>query len=279
MTASPLAPAPAITSPAFSLVFSHDDFVVLNKAPGVSFHSEQGAGLVVQAEQALGFALYPVHRLDKVTSGLILFARSPQAAARLSALFQTQQIQKFYLALSGGKVQKKQGWVKGDMAPARRGAYKLLTSQQNPAVSYFISAGFPNVPAAEDKGERGIADTVPAGIRLYLIKPFSGKTHQIRVALKSVSAPILGDELYQAAAADRVYLHAYALCFEYGDTEWHFVQPPLDGQYFQAVQVQQYLADSWAKPWLLSWPRYQMPATVQPLRSETANYNIPLDEV
>ncbi|WP_333796542.1 pseudouridine synthase [Rheinheimera sp.] len=275
-----------MSAPAFNLVFSHDDFVVLNKAPGVSFHSEQGAGLVVQAEQALGFALYPVHRLDKVTSGLILFARSPQAAARLSALFQTQQMQKFYLALSGGKVQKKQGWVKGDMAPARRGAYKLLTSQQNPAVSYFISAGFANVSAAEDKRQSCIADTVPAGIRLYLIKPFSGKTHQIRVALKSVSAPILGDELYQAAAADRVYLHAYALCFKDGGTEWQFVQRPDAGHYFLTEAVQQQL-EIWDKPWQLSWPQYQMPEVKKLSGIQSHSFsqpdfcseNITLDEV
>lgn len=278
-----------MSAPAFNLVFSHDDFVVLNKAPGVSFHSEQGAGLVVQAEQALGFALYPVHRLDKVTSGLILFARSPQAAARLSVLFQTQQIQKFYLALSAGKAQKKQGWVKGDMAPARRGAYKLLSSQQNPAVSYFISAGFDAAQSkvAEIQDGKEQANALPAGLRLYLIKPFSGKTHQIRVALKSVSAPILGDELYQAAAAaDRVYLHAYALCFKDGGTEWQFVQRPDAGQYFLTEAVQQQL-EIWDKPWQLSWPQYQMPAVKKLSGIESHSFsqpdfcseNITLDEV
>ena len=70
---------------AFRLVFEHADFVLLNKAANVSFHSEDGAGLVVQAAALLGYALYPVHRLDKVTSGLIIFAKSAAAAAELSA--------------------------------------------------------------------------------------------------------------------------------------------------------------------------------------------------
>lgn len=233
---------------AFRLVFEHADFVVLNKAENVSFHSEEGAGLVVQAAAQLGYALYPVHRLDKVTSGLILFARSAKAAAELSALFTTQSIQKFYLALSTGKNNKKQGWVKGDMAPARRGAYKLLSSHDNPAVSYFISAGFAEVQA-----------NLPARLRLYLIKPFTGKTHQIRVALKSVSAPILGDDLYQADAADRVYLHAYALCFDYENKHWRFVVNPDSGQYFLSAEVQQQLQTTWAEPWQLDWPHYQKP--------------------
>lgn len=233
---------------AFQLVFEHADFVVLHKAADVSFHSEEGAGLVVLAAAVLGYALYPVHRLDKVTSGLIIFARSSAAAAELSALFTAQQIQKYYLALSTGKNNKKQGWVKGDMAPARRGAYKLLGSHDNPAVSYFVSTGFASEQA-----------DVPVRLRLYLIKPFTGKTHQIRVALKSVSAPILGDVLYQADAADRVYLHAYAICFHYKDKDWHFVCPPDFGRYFLAAAVQQQLKSIWAEPWLLEWPHYQKP--------------------
>ena len=226
----------------FTLYADTVDFVVLNKMPGVSFHSEDGAGLVVQAAQELGYPLFAVHRLDKVTSGLILFAKSSVAAAALSDLFASRQIQKFYLALSTGKVAKKQGWVKGDMAPARRGAYKLLSSMQNPAISYFLSHGF---DAAED---------LPARCRLYLIKPFTGKTHQIRVALKSVSAAILGDELYQADAADRVYLHAYALSFSYQGQQYQFRQLPTAGLLFQSAAVQQHLQQAWAEPWLLPWP-------------------------
>lgn len=226
----------------FKLVAETADFVLLDKAPGISFHSEDGAGLVVQAAAELGYPLYAVHRLDKVTSGLILFAKSSAAAAALSELFATQQIQKYYLALSTGRVAKKQGWVKGDMAPARRGAYKLLSSMQNPAISYFISHGFNE------------ATELPPRCRLYLIKPFTGKTHQIRVALKSVSAPILGDELYQADPVDRVYLHAYALSFHYQGQLYQYRLAPTAGLLFQSQAVQQQLQSTWLEPWSLLWP-------------------------
>jgi len=226
----------------FKLIAETADFVVLDKMPGVSFHSEDGAGLVVQAAAELGYTLFAVHRLDKVTSGLILFAKSSAAAAGLSELFASRQIQKFYLALSTGKVAKKQGWVKGDMAPARRGAYKLLSSMQNPAISYFLSHGFND------------AVDLPERCRLYLIKPFTGKTHQIRVALKSVSAPILGDELYQAEPADRVYLHAYALSFSYQDQLYQYRLAPTEGALFQIPAVQQQLQTLWLEPWFLQWP-------------------------
>ena len=226
---------------AFTLISETTDFVVLDKAPGISFHSEDGAGLVVQAAAELGYPLFAVHRLDKVTSGLILFAKSSAAATMLSELFATRQIQKYYLALSTGKVAKKQGWVKGDMAAARRGAYKLLTSMDNPAISYFQSHGFNE------------ASELPPRCRLYLIKPFTGKTHQIRVALKSVSAPILGDELYQAELADRVYLHAYALSFSYQGQLYQYRLLPTVGQLFQSAAVLQHLQTVWQEPWSLQW--------------------------
>ncbi|MAD76081.1 MAG: RNA pseudouridine synthase [Rheinheimera sp.] len=228
----------------FELVAQTAEFVVLNKAPGVSFHSEQGPGLVVQAEQALGVKLYPVHRLDKVTSGLILLARSSETAAELTSQFTRHQVQKYYLAISLAKPAKKQGWVKGDMVPARRGAWKLLNTQHNPAVSYFISQGFAGLPW-----------------RAFLIKPFSGKTHQIRVALKSVSAAIAGDTLYQGAAADRVYLHAYALMFSLAGTCYQYVQAPTTGQFFLQGNEQRLWQD-WAEPWQLNWPDYKQPQRI-----------------
>lgn len=225
---------------AFMLVDQQTDFVVLNKAPGVSFHSEDGPGLVVLASQQLGFALYPVHRLDKVTSGLIILARSSEAAAALSRLFTAQAIEKYYLAVSLSKPAKKQGWIKGDMQAARRGSWKLMPTLQQPAVSYFVSQGFAELP-----------------FRAFLIKPFSGKTHQIRVALKSVGAAIAGDTLYGAAGADRVYLHAYALRFCLNGKTYQYRQWPEVGSLFQLL-LQQSLK-SWAEPWQLDWPTYKQP--------------------
>lgn len=236
-----------IANDSFHLVAKFDDFVVIAKTPGVSFHSEDGAGLVVHVEQALGMKLFPVHRLDKVTSGLLILARSSEAAAALTELFSQHQIQKYYLALSLDKPKQKQGWVKGDMVPARRGAYKLLNRMENPAVSYFISTGFQDAPV------------LPVGCRAFLIKPFTGKTHQIRVALKSMAAAIAGDELYQAQAADRVYLHAYALEFSWQGVLHQFVLPPAHGAWFQAAEVQTLLSTAWSAPWSLAFPNYQAP--------------------
>lgn len=227
-------------------IFEHAEFLVLDKPAGISFHSEFEAGVVALAEAQFGCKLYAVHRLDKGTSGLLLLAKSSEAAAKLSELFQNQQIQKFYLALTDQKPKKKQGWVKGDMVQARRSAWKLTSTTANPAVSYFVSASY------------GIQ-----GRRAFLVKPFTGKTHQVRVALKSVSAAILGDALYQGSGAERLYLHAYGLYFRWHDVEIKLVLPPTEGDEFLVEPFQQYLHQQWAEPALLDWPSYQKPITTK----------------
>ncbi|MCB1615294.1 MAG: hypothetical protein KDI30_04705, partial [Pseudomonadales bacterium] len=107
-------------------------FWVVNKKSGIDFHADQGTpGLINHLNHAFpAESFLPVHRLDKDTSGLLLVARSPEAAQQLSTLFAEQQIRKFYLALSDKKPKKKQGWVIGDMAKSRNGNWKLLQSKK-----------------------------------------------------------------------------------------------------------------------------------------------------
>lgn len=176
-------------------VCRHSDFIAINKPHGVAVHGEDLLAAV--ARQNGIERLWLVHRLDKVTSGLLLLAKNAEAAAVLSALFERRQVAKTYWALAQGKPKKKQGWVIGDMAAARNGAYKLLRSKERPAVTRFHSTACGN------------------GLRRYIVEPQTGRTHQIRVAMKSLGVPILGDTLYGAAAAERVYLHAHALSFVY----------------------------------------------------------------
>ncbi|MFC3913777.1 TIGR01621 family pseudouridine synthase [Pseudaeromonas sharmana] len=199
----------------FALVQCNNDFVVLDKAPGVGMHDEDGTpGLVSLARQQLSLELYPVHRLDKVTSGLVLMARHAEANSLLSQLFAKREMSKTYMAVAAGKPRKKQGWVKGDMIRSRRGSWMLTREMTNPAITWFDS--------------QSIGD----GLRVYLIRPHTGKTHQIRVALKSLGTPILGDSLYGAAAADRVYLHAAELAFSFAGTNHHFSLMPTSGVSF-----------------------------------------------
>lgn len=214
----------------YRILSQHKDFMVVNKGPGLGMHDEVLAsgevdpGLVSRVRAETGLTLYPVHRLDKMTSGLLLLARTPEANRALSMAFAERRVSKQYLALSDRKPKKKQGWVKGDMQKGRGGSWMLARSQENPAISWFDS-----VPVRE-------------GLRLYRIKPQTGKTHQIRVAMKSIGAPILGDERYGGTAVDRGYLHAWRLSFCLGEETFEFVCPPDEGQLFMLPELHAILA-------------------------------------
>lgn len=226
----------------YELIDENADFLVIYKKPNTSFHSDSGAaGVFEYCKQQQGLKeLYPVHRLDKVTSGLLLLAKTADINNQLTAAFRARHIEKYYLALSAKKPIKKQGLIKGDMTAARRGAFKLLATQENPAITQFFSK------------------SVAPGRRLFVIKPHTGKTHQIRVALKSIGAPIMGDLLYADAAAnsaiDRTYLHAYSLGFALGEKQYRYRVLPREGEYFCDDFFSAAIAE-WHEPWLLPWPK------------------------
>lgn len=228
----------------FKIITQTDDFVVVAKSAGVNFHDEeqQGSGLFSQVKKQMKIQfsvneLYPIHRLDKMTSGLVIFAKNLHCAQVFGKLFEAHQVEKYYLAISDCKPTKKQGLIKGDMAKSRRGMFKLLRTMDNPAITQFFSYSIANKQ------------------RLYLLKPHSGKTHQLRVALSSISAPILGDPLYNTSSiADRGYLHAYALCFDFLGTHYEFILAPSEGELFLASTLHNKLAEI-EQPWLLNWPK------------------------
>jgi tRNA pseudouridine32 synthase/23S rRNA pseudouridine746 synthase len=222
----------------YQIINQQDEFIVISKNANVHFHSQDGsAGVVAQLEQDLGIKLFSVHRLDTPTSGLLILAKSPDAARRFTEMFTEHRVQKYYLAIAQGKPKKKQGWVIGDMAKARRSMYKLLRSTDNPAITQFFS--------------HSLGD----GKRLYLLKPHSGKTHQLRVALASIGVPILGDKLYGTSSDqdDRCYLHAYCLDFNYRGQQFYFLNMPTQGIGFGMQTVQQQLSQQWARPEQLPW--------------------------
>lgn len=178
-------------------------------------NQHEQTGIVSTLKQQLNIPdLWLIHRLDTETSGLLLLGKSRLAASALSQQFQNRQINKFYLAISDTKPQKKQGSIIGDMKSARNGTYMLTKDRSNPAVSHFVS------------------HSLSPGKRLYLWKPYTGKTHQLRVSMKSISAPILGDSRYQGGNADRMYLHALQLSFCHKAKQFDYMCRPSNGALF-----------------------------------------------
>jgi len=222
----------------YQLIEHNADFVLVNKSPGITVQAEDGVpGLLQRVAADLGLEkLYPVHRIDKMTSGLLIMAVTTDANRQLSELFRLREMEKFYLAISDKKPRKKQGAVIGDMEKSRRGAWKLMPSRVNPAISQFLSV------------------SLKPGFRLFVIKPHTGKTHQIRVALKSVAAAIVGDPLYHSRDdADRGYLHAYSLRFNWRGEQRSYQCLPQQGELFLAREFEAAL-QPYRAPWALDWP-------------------------
>jgi tRNA pseudouridine32 synthase / 23S rRNA pseudouridine746 synthase len=142
-----------------------------------------------------------VHRLDMATSGLMLFARGAEMQRRLSRSFASRQIDKHYVALVDGCM------------PAVSGRIELP-----------LSPDWPRRPLQKVDAERGKASLTEwqvlevdeaAGHTRLLLRPHTGRTHQLRLHLSAIGHPILGDLLYAPPAvqqrADRLLLHACAL--------------------------------------------------------------------
>ena len=213
----------------FDVVAQEPGFFVVHKGPGLDFHDCDGRpGLCSLARQRLGGRVFPVHRLDKATSGLLLLARNREWAAILAGLFRERAVEKYYIALSDLSPGRKQGLIQGDMVRSRRGSWKLARTMERPARTRFLSR------------------SVRPGLRLFVLKPLTGRTHQLRVAMKSLGAPILGDALYHQVVPDwpdRMYLHAHTLRFALQDRVFSYTCPPRDGVLFQDDGVRQALLE------------------------------------
>jgi 23S rRNA pseudouridine1911/1915/1917 synthase len=136
--------------------------------------------------------IYVVHRIDTQTSGVIVFARTRAAAARLSQLFASRQVQKTYLAVAEGAIDHE---LTIESPIGGKDAHTLVR------------------PLRRLEG----ATLVEAEIR-------TGRTHQIRIHLKSIERPVVGDRRYgSTVAAPRMLLHAWKLRH---DSLGELVAPP-----------------------------------------------------
>ena len=217
----------------------HDDFVIIHKPSGVPMHDAELGIISLLRKETGDDAWYLCHRLDTGTSGCLCIAKSSQAAATIGDLFAATDVQKYYLALTHSKPAKKQGTIIGDMKNRRRGQYMLMKTKQNPAVSQFFSYG------------------IAPGIRGAIVRPYTGKTHQIRVALKSVGSPILGDDRYGGLQSDRLYLHAWQLSFCYKGEMVKASCLPASGEKYNLPSVRAWL-ENLPPPETLLWPRLKL---------------------
>lgn len=224
---------------ALKLLYEHDDFIIVNKPAGIGMHYPE---ITVQNRALEQFNIQTklVHRLDTQTSGCMILAKNKEGASAFTQLFETHHIDKYYIALSSRTPKKKQGRVVGKMLSARNGNYMLSKSERPDTATLFFSSSY----SSNEK----------TSLRLFYCKPISGKTHQIRVALKSLGSPILGDQRYKGEGADRMYLHCHALHFVYKNTNFCFSCIPEPSDYFSQDELYNIKSGSDYK-----WPSFTLP--------------------
>lgn len=227
-------------------LFEDERILAIHKPAGVPFHSDDSNQGIVQLVRDFyeSNSLFPIHRLDKMTSGLMVFAKSKEVNSELSKMLAMKHVEKYYLALSAKKPAKKQGMVSGDMLKGRRGSYLLSRDKTNPAVTRFFAK---SLKSCIDQGVETDTNW------LFVLKPETGKTHQLRVALKSLGSPILGDGRYGGQESDRGYLHAFKMRFDLFDQRYDINDPHFEGEAFKYSLVN--ATSEITQPQELSWPK------------------------
>jgi 23S rRNA pseudouridine1911/1915/1917 synthase len=160
--------------------------------------SESPAGEDV-TERKVGY----VHRLDRDTSGVLVFAKNPAAYSFLRKAFHDREVQKTYLAFTYGAPKEKQGVIDFDIGRSRQD-FRLRSAQ--PKAKGHMREALTRYEVVGEYGEYA----------LMKMSPETGRTHQIRVHLKAIHHPIISDPLYApnhkpALGIKRLGLHAYML--------------------------------------------------------------------
>ena len=186
------------------VVFEDDDIIVINKRPGVVVHPA-GAHAADTLVNGLLFywdnKLFPflVHRLDKDTSGLIVVAKNEPAKESLSRQFQNRTVEKKYLTIADGVIKENEGTIDAPLGRSPESPRKIVVGPASvrAAKTYF-------------RVKKRYADAT-----FLEIKPYTGRTHQIRVHLAFIGHSVLGDTEYgtRPEAAPRQMLHAYEIRF------------------------------------------------------------------
>ncbi len=192
------------------LAYDDDAIVVIDKPSGVSTQGTQRFGedhlfgaLISYFTKSHGNKLAYVglhHRIDRDTSGLVLFTKKSSANKSIAEQFQNQKIQKKYLAVVVGPKPEKEEWtctdpIKRDFASSKIFRFKV------------------DKKGDSAKTEFRWVKELAENRQLIECMPLTGRTHQIRIHLKAANLPILGDRTYGNTPHTRMMLHAYELKF------------------------------------------------------------------
>jgi 23S rRNA pseudouridine1911/1915/1917 synthase len=163
------------------IIFENDDFIVLNKPSGMlAIPDREGKEVSLKRILQESYdSIFVVHRLDKGTSGILVFAKNAEAHKQLSQQFENRETEKIYLGLVIGSPANKKDRINEPISehPARKGIMVVYRKGKESLTDYEVLDDF--------------------GIFSWLqFQIHTGRTHQIRVHMKHIGHPIVCDEVY-----------------------------------------------------------------------------------
>lgn len=194
----------------FPIIYEDEDIVVINKPADMPIHPSQNnyentlanaAAYYFEVKKNTPFTFRCINRLDRNTTGLTILAKNIYSANVLAGQMQRREIKRLYLAVIDGKLEKKYGTIR---LPIGRKADSTIERQIDPihgesAITHYCRL-------------RTVGNYTLAAFQLQ-----TGRTHQIRVHMASINAPLVGDTLYNtkpsAYSLPRQALHAYRISF------------------------------------------------------------------
>jgi 23S rRNA pseudouridine1911/1915/1917 synthase len=187
------------------VIFEDQDAIVIEKAAGILSYPTEGD----KEESAIRLIrrywkfqnrehnqLYLMHRLDKETSGVMIFAKSSLARNSLRRQFEEHTIIRGYLAVTNGIPKENSGTISTFLGRNQRGR-RTVAQQGKPAITRY------QVLVMDRGSDRAL-------VRCYL---HTGRTHQVRIHMAHLNAPVIGDAVYGDRRSDRMALHAEVLGF------------------------------------------------------------------
>ena len=187
------------------ILFEDEDVILVDKPAGVSTHAPEPGrtddahsrlGAYLRARGAANPYLGIHQRLDRDTSGVLLFTRRKEANRAIAEQFEGRTNEKTYVACVTGLGRRDRGVLEHRIVPGDGGAMRAL-----PRSSHVGQEAVTRWKVLDRKGERALLELTPE----------TGRTHQIRVQLAAEKMPIVGDTLYGGVAAPRLMLHASEL--------------------------------------------------------------------